>query len=327
MRPPVLLPGGTILILLAALLAGRMGAERVVAATEEAPGDGRPVATSVGVGDGPHAGPGTGWGPGEGRVHSRHAPARPRDRAGVAARGPVEGPVSSPFGWRQHPVSGRTRHHDGVDLAVPLGTPVRSVAPGRVRAVERRRGYGLVVEIDHTTGLGRRPVRTLYAHLSAADSQLRPGAPVGRGQAIGASGGVPDRDGVSTGPHLHFEVRDPSGQPLDPGRLVRTFATGSSGRWAPTRPRAVAAMVVGGRPNRAAPVVSDTVDIWPAAEPGLPKADRLPDLVLPEYPSADNASAPVGRAPTAEPDGPAPTVAAPASGSALGDQPTPPAPS
>ena len=182
------------------------------------------------------------------------------------------------------------RHHDGVDLAVPLGTPVRSVAPGRVRAVGRRPGYGLVVEIDHVVGLGRRPVRTLYAHLSAADEVLRPGTPVGRGQTIGASGGTPGRDGVSTGPHLHFEVQDASGQPLDPSRFVGTTSTGRPSRWTPTRPLAVAATAGRNarRPERPAPVTRDTVDIWPAA--GLPHRERLPELVMPDYPNTPAAT-------------------------------------
>ncbi|WP_432280804.1 M23 family metallopeptidase [Rubrivirga litoralis] len=134
---------------------------------------------------------------------------------------PVRGPVSSPFGWRRHPVSGRTRHHDGVDLAVPLGTTVRAVTSGVVRSVGRRSGYGLVVEVDHTGALGTVHRRSLYAHLSSTSRGLRRGVRVRRGQPLGASGGVPGRDGTSTGPHLHFEVRDASGRPLDPAVFLR----------------------------------------------------------------------------------------------------------
>jgi len=133
---------------------------------------------------------------------------------------PASGPVSSPFGWRQHPVSGRSRHHDGADLAVPLGSPVRAVASGVVRSLGRRSGYGLVVEIDHAMVTGSPHVRTLYAHLSSADWRLAPGVRVGRGQPIGASGGVPGQDGISTGPHLHFEVRDRLGRALDPAPFL-----------------------------------------------------------------------------------------------------------
>lgn len=127
---------------------------------------------------------------------------------------PVIGRVSSPFGWRQHPVSGHHRHHDGVDLAVPLGTAVRSVSPGVVRLAERRNGYGLVIEVEHSERY-----RTRYAHLSA--SHVVPGMHVRAGQVVGASGGVPGRDGLSTGPHLHFEVRDHAGRALDPADFLR----------------------------------------------------------------------------------------------------------
>jgi murein DD-endopeptidase MepM/ murein hydrolase activator NlpD len=135
---------------------------------------------------------------------------------------PASGPVSSPFGWRRHPVSGRSRHHDGADLAVPLGSTVRAVASGVVRSVSRRSGYGLVVEIEHRPTPGHAQFRTLYAHLSGADRRLRQGSRVGRGQPVGASGGVPGRDGTSTGPHLHFEVRDASGRALDPAPFLGT---------------------------------------------------------------------------------------------------------
>ncbi len=224
------------------------------------------------------------------------APSRPVALAVPSASGPVDGPVSSPFGWRRHPVSGRARHHDGVDLAVPLGTPVRSVASGRVRAVGRRPGYGLVVEIDHAVGLGRRPVRTLYAHLSAADEVLRPGTPVGRGQTIGASGGRPGRDGVSTGPHLHFEVQDAGDTPLDPSLFVRLAPSARADRPAP-RPLSPSTTASGAGAERvravSEPAVSDTVDIWPAAGPGADADAELPALVLPDYPVVgDPASAP-----------------------------------
>ena len=147
------------------------------------------------------------------------SPLRRRQLARPVVR-PASGPVSSPFGWRRHPVSGRSRHHDGADLAVPLGSPVRAVASGVVRSLGRRSGYGLVVEIDHAMVTGSPHVRTLYAHLSAADWRLAPGVRVGRGQPIGASGGVPGQDGISTGPHLHFEVRDRLGRALDPAPFL-----------------------------------------------------------------------------------------------------------
>lgn len=151
---------------------------------------------------------------------SRRAVRRTSRSRGSSIVRPASGPVTSPFGWRRHPVSGQTRHHDGVDLAVPLGTVVRAAASGVVRSVGRRSGYGIAVEVEHRPTSGAPPIRTLYAHLSSADGRLRPGAPVAAGQPVGASGGVPGRDGVSTGPHLHFEVRDARGRPLDPAPLL-----------------------------------------------------------------------------------------------------------
>ena len=224
-------------------------------------------------------------------VAARRQSERPVSLGARLPMGPVQGPVSSPFGWRRHPVSSQVRHHDGVDLAVPAGTAVWTVAPGRVRAVGRRGGYGLVVEIDHATGL-RRPVRTLYAHLSAVDATLRPGSRVALGQAIAASGGTPGRDGVSTGAHLHFEILDSSGEPLDPGRFVRLLDTVRASDRAPQlasqrfAPRAAAlAAPRAGQPAEASHAPRDTVDIWPAAAPDLPRAERLPEVVLPSYPA------------------------------------------
>ncbi len=215
-----------------------------------------------------------------------HPQAERHTRASLGAhlpRGPVRGPVSSPFGWRRHPVSGRVRHHDGVDLAIPAGTAVWTVAPGTVRTVSRQRGYGLVVEIEHPTGLGP-PVRTRYAHLASVDASLRAGVRVGRGVAIGASGGVPGRDGVSTGAHLHFEVRDASGQPLDPASVVRLPESAhGSPRWASRR--TVADATSDPPPRPCAPPPLELPDALPKVAAPTSKDDGLPDLVLPDYPT------------------------------------------
>ena len=212
-------------------------------------------------------------------------PLAPEASPALSARlpmGPVQGPVSSPFGPRVHPVSGRVHHHDGVDLAVPEGTAVWTVAPGTVRSVGPRPGYGLVVEIDHPGGIGTgqgEPVRTRYAHLASVDADLRPGLRVGRGVALGASGGRPGRDGVSTGAHLHFEVRDAGGRTLDPARLVRLpEAASPAPRW--TGPALTASAPT--TPVRLKP-------LSPAADAPGPDSldtaeDAPPDLVLPDYP-------------------------------------------
>ena len=210
-------------------------------------------------------------------------PAFPASARARLPMGPVHGPVSSPFGPRVHPVSGRVRHHAGVDVAVPVGTAVWAVAPGTVRSVGRRPGYGLVVEIDHPGGIGTahqgRPVRTRYAHLASVDAVLSPGRSVALGQALGASGGLPSRDGVSTGAHLHFEVRDALGRALDPARFVRLpEAASPAPRW--TGPaRTASAPATPARPEPLAPAADapgpDSLD--------APR-DELPDLVLPDYP-------------------------------------------
>jgi murein DD-endopeptidase MepM/ murein hydrolase activator NlpD len=86
--------------------------------------------------------------------------------------------------------------HTGIDLAVPLGTPVRAAMPGVVRVVVSATGYGLHVIVDDGAGL-----TTLYAHLESV--VVHDGDIVDSGDLLGAAGST----GNSTGPHLHFEVR------------------------------------------------------------------------------------------------------------------------
>ena len=127
-----------------------------------------------------------------------------RRRAHTPTIWPTEGWVSSGFGSRRHPVTGRPDFHYGVDIAGLLGTPVVAAADGTVAVAGRRGTLGLVVVIDHGYGL-----RTLYAHLSRI--LVRPGQQVIKGQPIGAIGNT----GLSTGPHLHYEVHV-RGRPVNP---------------------------------------------------------------------------------------------------------------
>lgn len=128
-----------------------------------------------------------------------------RAAMGVPAGSPVRfHAISSGFGSRWHPVYGGARFHAGVDMTAPYGTPVVATAPGIIATAGSCGGYGLCVAIDHGGG-----VATVYGHLSRVD--VAPGAPVGRGQPVGLVGST----GVSTGPHLHYEVRR-NGQPLNP---------------------------------------------------------------------------------------------------------------
>jgi murein DD-endopeptidase MepM/ murein hydrolase activator NlpD len=118
---------------------------------------------------------------------------------------PTRGWLSSEFSRaRFHPILHVTRPHEGIDLAAPYGTPVVAPAAGVVERVSEQTGYGMVLEIDHGNG-----VETKYAHLSRID--VRMGQHVTRGQPIAAIG----NSGLSTGPHLHYEVHV-NGKVVDP---------------------------------------------------------------------------------------------------------------
>ena len=104
--------------------------------------------------------------------------------------------VSSLYGMRKHPRYGTWRKHEGVDLAAPTGTPVYATGNAVVREARWRNGYGNLIELNHGFGY-----KTRYAHLSARF--VKPGDKVTRGQVIGEVGNT----GVSSGPHLHYEVR------------------------------------------------------------------------------------------------------------------------
>ena len=119
---------------------------------------------------------------------------------------------SSGFGWRLHPLLGIWRMHAGEDLAAPEGTPVVAALSGRVVSSGLAGGYGLAVEIEH-----QRPLRrTLYGHLS--ELYVKAGEWVRQGEVVGRVGST----GLSTGPHLHFELRQPGDGgwvAVDPGEL------------------------------------------------------------------------------------------------------------
>lgn len=118
---------------------------------------------------------------------------------------PVDQPyLSSSFGWRRHPVTGRHTMHEGLDFAAPRGTPIVAASGGVVTEARYVPGYGKLVEIDHGNGLVTR-----YAHASSISVKL--GEVVAKGQQIARVGST----GRSTGPHLHYEVRI-AGHPLDP---------------------------------------------------------------------------------------------------------------
>ena len=126
---------------------------------------------------------------------------------------PVRGRISSPFGGRRDPFSGRHGNHLGVDIAVPRGTPIGAAAAGQVVFAGRQSGYGNTVVIEHADGR-----RTRYAH--AERLFVSAGEAVQAGQTIAAVGST----GRSTGPHLHFEVTE-NGRHVDPLRAVANGIT------------------------------------------------------------------------------------------------------
>lgn len=104
--------------------------------------------------------------------------------------------LSSGFGYRIHPIYKNLRMHTGIDFTAPTGTPIYSTGNGVVRRAQRdNSGYGLMVEVDHGYGY-----TTIYAHLSKVN--VRPGQSVKRGEILGMVGNT----GLSTAPHLHYEV-------------------------------------------------------------------------------------------------------------------------
>ena len=117
---------------------------------------------------------------------------------------PANGPITSYFGYRYHPILHFTRFHAGVDIGAGWGAPIVAAGDGRVIGAGWGGGYGREVEIAHGSG-----ITSIYGHMSEIVAQ--PGSYVRAGQLIGYVGS----SGLSTGPHLHFEVRQ-GNQPVNP---------------------------------------------------------------------------------------------------------------
>ena len=122
---------------------------------------------------------------------------------------PVNGYISDGFGIRHNPFSGEGREtHEGMDIAVDFGTPVSATADGLVIHAGPYSGYGNLVILYHSNG-----ITTRYGHLSRITVEA--GQRVNRGDQIGHAGST----GRSTGPHVHYEIRE-NDQPMDPARYI-----------------------------------------------------------------------------------------------------------
>ena len=136
--------------------------------------------------------------------NSRYQPASPALSGGGALNWPLGGPITSPFGWRVHPITGASRFHSGIDIGGDYGDTIHAAGAGIVSYAGWISGYGYAVIIDHGGGIS-----TLYGHNQAL--LVSEGQSVSQGQAIAECGST----GNSTGPHCHFEVRV-DGEPVDP---------------------------------------------------------------------------------------------------------------
>ncbi|MGO4712583.1 M23 family metallopeptidase [Bradyrhizobium sp. 2TAF24] len=125
-------------------------------------------------------------------------------------RKPVtSGRLGDGFGWRTHPVLQDRRFHEGVDYAAPMGSPIAAAAAGVVEKIDQQWGYGKYIRIRHDYGY-----ETTYAHIAGVPHGLKVGDRVRQGQTIATIGST----GLSTGPHLYYEVRI-NGRNVDPLRV------------------------------------------------------------------------------------------------------------
>jgi len=128
----------------------------------------------------------------------------------IPSRVPIENmSLSSSYGMRVHPITGKVARHNGVDIPAPHGTPIYATADGIVGRAQRLGGYGNYVEIEHGNA-----IQTRYGHMSSYI--VAPGQQVKKGQVVGYVGST----GRSTGNHLHYEVRI-EGAPVNPMPFCR----------------------------------------------------------------------------------------------------------
>lgn len=124
---------------------------------------------------------------------------------------PVWGELTSLYGWRIHPIYHDKRFHSGIDIALSEGLPILSAVTGKVVEVKKDRGYGIYVKIKAGSHY------YIFAHMSKALAV--PGSIVKKGELIGRVGST----GISTGPHVHFEVRTLAEKSINPLELLPSF--------------------------------------------------------------------------------------------------------
>jgi len=154
---------------------------------------------------------------------------------------PANGRIVSNYGMRNHPILEVRKMHEGIDFLLRRGTPVMATAGGVVQRAERTSGYGKVIEIEHS----KSGYMTRYAHLSEIPDDVYRGAQVQRGDTIGLSGNT----GLSTGPHLHYEVHEVDGQALDPMHFLMPDMSPESYRQLERRTQQYRASIDGEAPS------------------------------------------------------------------------------
>ena len=180
-------------------------------------------------------------------------------------------PISSVFGWRTHPIFGNRRFHSGTDLAAEQGTPIVATLSGKASTADFVGGYGLTVVLDHADGKHQ----TLYGHMS--ELYIQPGQIVRQGEVIGRVGST----GNSTGPHLHFEIRELTQEgwvAVDPGR----FLEGSIAqlmqllRDQPMQPISIAQIPIKLSPGQLASATQQPIKLSTGLQPLLTKQQASP---------------------------------------------------
>lgn len=129
------------------------------------------------------------------------------------------GSITSPYGWRTHPITKEKRFHNGIDIGVNLNTEVKAIANGTISFCGTKGGYGYAIIINHGDVNGSN-ITSLYGHLNSF--KVSNGQTVSKGEIIALSGGVGKNAGKSTGPHLHLEIKE-NNKSVNPSKYIGTY--------------------------------------------------------------------------------------------------------